>query len=186
MFFCNLCVFICIPCYVAFNCANILWSSKPIDRAVCGITCVLFFFIVLFLTQVYSNSFERQSSVKTFPTSFFLLPADALSRSIWGDSWNKHLVARKQRPWKNTEAFKPTELGHPTGREASIRRKQLSSRAYANFIHSVIKNIDIGVLLREERGKTVSITADRSCVKKKPKKQQQTLCELCCRRSRGL
>lgn len=78
MFFCNLCFFfICIPCYVAFNCVNILWSSKPSDRAVCGITWVF----LLFLMQVYSKSFERQSSVKAFSPSF-LLPADALSRSI--------------------------------------------------------------------------------------------------------
>lgn len=41
-----------------------------------------FLFIILFLMQVYSNSFERQSSVKTFSPSLFLLPADALSRSI--------------------------------------------------------------------------------------------------------
>lgn len=67
MFFCNL--FICIPCYVAFNCVRILWSSKQSDRPVCGITCVF----LLFLMQVHSNSFERQPSVRAFRPLFFCL-----------------------------------------------------------------------------------------------------------------
>lgn len=144
--------FVCIPCYVAFNCANILWSSKPIDRAVCGITCVPSF-VLYYSSRRYTVTPLRGSLLwRLSPPLFSCCLLMLYLTASKGDSWNKHLVARKQRPRKNTEAFKPTELGHPTGREANIWRRQSSSRAYANFIHSVIKNIDIGVLFREEKG----------------------------------